>query len=202
MIVAHNFFAKLSSLCVMIFLVMLLVLHFIKSDVDPIRRMISEYEIGRFGWLMQLAFIYIAISCVSLGIAIWLITNRISAKIGSVMFVIAAAGMIIAAANVTDPIDAIQTTSHGDLHAIGFLIGIPSLIIACAIISIALRSTPLLWLTVIQVFSIMALVAGMALDIEKLIGGPNRLYIVACCVWIIRMNTGILSLRKRNEVAN
>ena len=39
-----------------VFLIILFLLHFLKRELDPSWRMISEYEIGRFGWLMRLAF--------------------------------------------------------------------------------------------------------------------------------------------------
>jgi hypothetical protein len=32
-------------------------LHLIKPEFDPSWRLISEYEVGRFGWLMTLAFV-------------------------------------------------------------------------------------------------------------------------------------------------
>jgi hypothetical protein len=45
--------ASFSSL----FVVILVLLHFIKPELDPKWRMISEYEIGKHGWLMRLAFV-------------------------------------------------------------------------------------------------------------------------------------------------
>jgi hypothetical protein len=45
--------AKLSFAAAALFLILLAALHFIKPDFDPSWRMISEYEIGRYGWLIQ-----------------------------------------------------------------------------------------------------------------------------------------------------
>jgi len=36
------------------FVVLLLLLHLVRSDLDPSWHFISEYEIGKYGWLMQL----------------------------------------------------------------------------------------------------------------------------------------------------
>jgi hypothetical protein len=33
------------------FLAILFLLHFLKPELDPSWRMISEYEIGRYGWM-------------------------------------------------------------------------------------------------------------------------------------------------------
>ena len=38
------------------FLFLLITLHFIEPEFDPNWRWISEYELGRYGWLMQIAF--------------------------------------------------------------------------------------------------------------------------------------------------
>ena len=39
------------------FLGFLFLLHILEPEFDPSWRMISEYELGRYGWLMSLAFI-------------------------------------------------------------------------------------------------------------------------------------------------
>jgi len=38
------------------FLALLALLHFLEPEFDPSWRMISEYELGRYGWLMTIAF--------------------------------------------------------------------------------------------------------------------------------------------------
>lgn len=48
--------STLSIFFAALFLFILILLHFLKPELDPSWRMISEYEIGRFGWLMRLAF--------------------------------------------------------------------------------------------------------------------------------------------------
>ena len=39
----------ISIIFAVVFLVILILLHFLKRELDPAWRMISEYEIGRFG---------------------------------------------------------------------------------------------------------------------------------------------------------
>src|SRR4029453_19231071 len=46
-----------------IFLVLLAALHFLEPEFDPSKCVLSEYELGRYGWVMSLAFF-------SLGIAV------------------------------------------------------------------------------------------------------------------------------------
>ncbi len=54
-----------------LFLIILFLLHFLKPELDPTWRMISEYEIGRFGWMMRLAFFSWATSVFAILITIW-----------------------------------------------------------------------------------------------------------------------------------
>jgi hypothetical protein len=54
-----------------IFLSILLLLHFLKPELDPTWRMISEYEIGCPGWLMRLAFFSWGASELAILITIW-----------------------------------------------------------------------------------------------------------------------------------
>jgi hypothetical protein len=44
--------ARLSFAAAATFLVLLAALHFIKPELDPSWRMVSEYEIGRYGWVI------------------------------------------------------------------------------------------------------------------------------------------------------
>jgi hypothetical protein len=41
---------------VVVFLILLAALHFLEPEFDPSKRLISEYELGRYGWVMSLAF--------------------------------------------------------------------------------------------------------------------------------------------------
>ena len=49
-------FARAAIVLAVAFLAILFSLHFLEPEFDPSWRMINEYEIGRFGWLMTLAF--------------------------------------------------------------------------------------------------------------------------------------------------
>src|SRR5262245_48431294 len=41
---------------VVVFLILLATLHFLEPEFDSSKRLISEYELGRYGWIMSLAF--------------------------------------------------------------------------------------------------------------------------------------------------
>ncbi len=124
--------ARLSFAAAATFLVLLAALHFIKPELDPSWRMVSEYEIGRYGGMMMLAFLSQAFSCTTLFVAIQSQIRTIGGKIGLAFLVVSALGMTIAAIFTTDPITASQDelTTHGNLHGLGALLGIPGFLIA------------------------------------------------------------------------
>jgi hypothetical protein len=62
--------ASLSFTGTISFMVLLTALHLIKPELDPSWHFISEYAIGDYGWVMMLAFLSLAFSCVTLFLTI------------------------------------------------------------------------------------------------------------------------------------
>ena len=111
-----------------VFLVLVVLLHFIRRDLEPFAHMISEYACGRHGWLMRLAFYFLAASCLALASAMF--TYRMTATDGPLVLAIAAIGAAGAGFFVTDTPDArevsaIPSTRDGMLHVVFSFIFIP-----------------------------------------------------------------------------
>jgi hypothetical protein len=51
-----RYWACIALAAVVVFLMLLAALHFLEPEFDPSKRLISEYELGRYGWIMSLAF--------------------------------------------------------------------------------------------------------------------------------------------------
>lgn len=115
-------------------------LHFIKPEVYPSWQMVSEYEIGDFGWLMQLAFLSLAFGCVSLFTAVRSQIKTTGGKVGLALPLVTAVGLTLAALGTTDPITATkdEMTFHGKVHGFGALLGIPPFPIAATLIALSL----------------------------------------------------------------
>ena len=47
------------------------ILHVLEPEYDPSWRMISEYSVGRYGWVMRLAFVTMAVSPAATCVALW-----------------------------------------------------------------------------------------------------------------------------------
>ncbi len=211
-------FAYVSLISIAVFLLLLILLHFFKSDLNPTWHMVSEYAIGQYGWMMQLAFGFLALSCVSIAIAGWPQVVSTGGRIGMVLLVLAAIGLTIAAFNNTDLVNTpkAEMSAHGKMHGLGFMIGVPALTIAALLISISLRSNQswswarpsLLWSAQLPWLSIVAMVAVMLILLPKnegkfgpgvFIGLPNRLWVLACCTWTIIIASSIIKIKNEQD---
>src|SRR5262245_19779154 len=110
--------ARITFWAAALFLALLAVLHIVKPEYDPTWRMISEYEIGRFGWAMQLAFISLSIASVGAIAAVGSKAKSIMGYIGLVLLLVAATGMIIGGIFPSDPIttDPDALSASGEMH--------------------------------------------------------------------------------------
>lgn len=195
--------ASLSLAAVAAFLVLAATLHFIKPEFDPSWRMVSEYEIGRHGWVMQLAFLSLASGCVALFAAVRSQVRTTGGRVGLAFLLLSALGMAVAAAFTADPITAGpgELTAHGNLHALGAFLGIPGFPVAALLVSRSLARNPawsparqtLLWTVGLNWISLLAFVLIVAFVLlrsgefgpDALIGWPNRLFLVANSAWLM-----------------
>ena len=113
--------ARISIVSGLIFGIVLLSLHLLEPEYDPTWRFISEYALGRFGWLMHLAFLALATSLTSAVIALLTQVRTIVGYVGLVILGIAAIGFLIAAIFRTDPAitGRAAATFHGTMHVVG-----------------------------------------------------------------------------------
>jgi Protein of unknown function (DUF998) len=181
------------------FISILTLLHFIKPEIEPSWNFISEYQVGRFGWLMQLAFFSLALSCIFIVLALWKKINTIG-KIGLIMLIISAAGMIIASIFKTDALNTKPelVTQSGKLHQLGAMLDqIP---FATIFITISLFRKKdwhinrlLLILTLILVwFGFIYFVGSIKTQFPAdgkfgpnvLVGWQNRIMIITQAIWL------------------
>jgi len=196
--------ARLTWGAAAVFLVLLAVLHFLKPEFDPSWRMVSEYAIGRYGWVMVLAFLSMSLSSFALFAAIRTQISTIGGKIGLALLLISAVAIAGAAVFTADPMTASkeELTTHGNLHGLAAMIGIPGQTIAAILISRCLVRIPswssarrsLLWSANFIWMSLLLMIVILVVTLSQnggnfgpdvLIGWPNRLVMVAYCVWLM-----------------
>lgn len=189
-----------------IFLIILFLLHFLKRELDPSWRMISEYEIGRFGWLMRLAFFCWAASVLAMLITIWPSLQPISRGL-FILIVIAHVGAGIFK---TNPITENTPNPVNTIHTIcgAFVILTFPIAATLAVHSLLLDplwsanqgqliiGTVLTWIGMVAYFASI-IISGIAhpatvrsSSTEKygphvLQGWPNRFMVVTYIIWLI-----------------
>ena len=196
--------ARLAYRASVAFLVLLAALHLLKPELDPSWRFVSEYSIGRHGWVMVLAFLCLATSCTGLFVAIRSHIHTTAGKVGLGLLLLVAAALAAGGVFVMDPITASkdELTLHGNVHGFAAMIGIPSLPFAALLISHsllhntawtserrALRVTAhLTWISLVLMFTTLGITlaqSGGQFGPSVVIGWPNRLVVIAYAAWLI-----------------
>lgn len=122
--------------------VALLTLHFLRPDYAPATNFISNYAVGRYGWVMTSWFI--AMSCGLLALAAGLYANglrSIIARLAIFLFVVAAIGLVVSAIYPTDAPGA-PSTPTGAIHDMSFLVNVGSIFIATVLLSVSFGAHP------------------------------------------------------------
>ena len=183
--------ARLSTVSSIASLGFLAVLHLLSPEFDPSWRMVSEYALGSYGWVLLLMFLTWALSCVALFFAIKSHVTTVGGKIGLGFLLLAAVGMTMGG---------LFDVNH-DLHGLAAMIGIPSLPIAAVLIGVSLgRNTfwapvrrSLLWTAILTWVSLIlmnvAIFTGFSPTGEAnpgaWFGWANRFLIIAYDIWLM-----------------
>src|SRR5947209_8788480 len=154
--------ARLSIGAAVTVLLLLASLHVLSPAFDPSFRMVSEYALGQYGWVLSLLFLAWGISAWALAVALWSQVNTRAGKIG--LWLLVVAGLGEAMASVFD-------ITHDTGHSIAGVLGMGGFPIAALLLSISLgRTQPwrgakslLLWLANLNWISVVLLVATLAL---------------------------------------
>jgi Protein of unknown function (DUF998) len=186
-----------------IFVVLLLLLHFVKSDLDPSWHFISEYAIGKHGWIMQAAFIVLAVANFALFMAIRNCMQGPSGWIGSFLFLTGTLGTVLAGIFIADPINTPieSATTSGNLHNLGGTLGLAGFLGTLVYSAKLLRTAPwnsarrsiFLATSVVILGFLVSFVAtvtivsqnGGVFGPDAPVGWPNRLGILSGCAWLM-----------------
>jgi amino acid permease len=199
--------------CVGVFLTLLTLLHALKPELQPSWRFVSEYSIGRHGWVMKLGFFVWALSCLALFVSF---RDEVITRQGRVgRLVLFAVGVSLVAAGVfaQDPLTASpeEVTTHGTLHAVASMIGIPGIPIAAWLIGrsltrhntawhghrrVVMGAAHLTWLSLVAMVAYLVVAVPQAggFGPSVLAGWMNRLVVLAYCLWEIAVSCCVLSL--------
>jgi hypothetical protein len=97
---------------IVMFTVLLVLLHVLRTDLSPVKRMMSEYAVGDYGVLMTIAFLGMATACVGLIVGLLLaVPAEARSRIGLLLVTIWALGMVLFAAFPIGVGETVDTTS-------------------------------------------------------------------------------------------
>jgi hypothetical protein len=108
--------------CFILLLVSLATLHILRTDCDPLRRRLSEYAVGRFGYLMTAAFALACAGLLALSDALWRAAVRSPwLRLGRVALAAAGAldglmAVFAADSSAPDPSRLVVVSSTGWIH--------------------------------------------------------------------------------------
>lgn len=199
--------ASIAIGAVVVEILLLVSLHVISPEFDPSWRVISEYALGDYGWVLSLMFVAGALGNWSLYFAVKSKVKRRSGKIGLWFLIVAGLGSAMASVFAID---------H-PLHNFAGMIGVFSLPIAAMLISVNLSRNqdwlgarkPLLWTANLTWISLVLFIVSMVILITTYIqaggdmdvevakiqvlpsgviafnGWTNRLFVVTGCIWVM-----------------
>ena len=183
------------------FLVLLALLHGLEPEFDPAWRWISEYELGRWGWLMRLAFGLWSAGALALLLAL----GGAGGLLGRAWLLLIVIALLGAGLFVTDPITAVTPTLAGRLHGLAGIFTILTFPIMATVLAASLAGSPqwaaarpqllgftlLTWVGqvafwgTILVSSAIHHPAGLGPQVRA--GWPNRFMVVTYALWLMAL---------------
>lgn len=199
--------ARLAIAAATAVLLLLASLHVLSPEFDPSFRMVSEYALGHYGWVLSLFFLAWGITSWALAAALWSQVHTNSGKVGVWLLVVAGIGEAMAA---------VFDITHDTGHSIAQLLGVGGFCIAAVVLSSCLGrlpawhtvKRPLMWLAHLSWISVVLLGVSLVLmtvqfaqaygghlpqqapahlpaGVLGLVGWANRLYVLVACAWVL-----------------
>ncbi|MFZ0742955.1 MAG: DUF998 domain-containing protein [Terracidiphilus sp.] len=200
-------------------ILLLAVLHVLSPEFAPSWRMISEYALGRYGWVLSLMFLCLGMSPWALAVSIWSQVPTRAGKVGLWILIVAGLGGVLAS---------VFDITHDMGHGIAGLLGVIGFPIAALLLSVALgqnekwrTARPALhWAANLNWISVVLLVATLAIMTMQMIritgghlpqhaptslpagvlaldGWADRMIVLSNCSWILLVARHAVHLRQR-----
>ncbi len=214
--------ARLSIAAAAAVLLLLASLHVLSPEFDPSFRMVSEYALGHYGWVLSLMFLAWGMSSWALAVALWSQVKTKAGKVGLWFLVIAGLGEAIAS---------VFDITHDTGHSIAGVLGIGGFPIAALLLSVSLgrlhawrgARSPLLWIANLSWISVVLLGATLVLMTVQFVqatgghlpqhapaqlpagvlgldGWADRLIVLSSCLWVFVAAGQAMKLAGRKEI--
>lgn len=199
-------------------------LHILSPEFAPSWRMVSEYALGHYGWVLSLMFLSWGVSSWALAVAIWSQVQTTAGKVGLWFLIVAGIGEAMAS---------VFDVTHDAGHGIAGLLGVGGFPVAALLLSVSLGRTDiwhsarktLLWIANLSWISVVLLAATlvlMTMQVAKANGGhlpqhapkslppgvlaldgwANRLIVLTYCAWVFFAAWRAIKLRRKESVTS
>jgi hypothetical protein len=174
----------------------------LRPELDPATKPISEYAIGRLGWVTVIAFLSSAVSYGALLLALRPLLRDAAGRVGLVLLLICTLGTVGVGVFVADPITQPfdKLSAHGTAHAITGTLALLLLPAAAVLInrsavrlgawSTLTRST-LVWTSWLTVVGLAYFCAATAFIVPAE-GWPPRELFLAYTVWLVVLAVNVV----------
>jgi len=197
-------FARAAIAFALLFVVLLTLLHFMEPEFSPSWRMISEYELGHYGWIMMLAFFAWGTSVLLVTVGAWKAIATRGGRIGR-WWMLGIGGALFGAGlfrtnAITDSTPSLSNT----LHTLCGLVVILTFPVAASMVGHSLQQsarrtttarwsrwiTPLVWIGLISflasVFVSEAInPSARGAGPRVYAGWPNRFMVLTYVIWLV-----------------
>ena len=198
---------RLVVACSVAFLGLLSLLHLLEPEFDPSWRMISEYALGQYGWMMRLAFFCWGVSVLSLRVVLRPSLQTRGGRLGRGWMLFIGVALFGAGIFLTSPI--LENLDHSPstentLHSLCGAIVIITFPIAATLVAVSLSKntawrlsrrslfwwTLLVWVGLFSFFGSISVSKALhpnagRVGPEILMGWPNRFMVVVYHLWLI-----------------
>jgi len=190
------------------FVLALLLMHVVQPDYTITDHMISDYAVGRHGWIMTTAFVSLSLGCLALAMGLFQEGPRSwLARIGAGLLLVAFLGLIVTALFPTD-LETAPTTRTGNIHTLSFLVNVVSICASTLCLALSYggsprwhrRRTPALVLAGLLIVAFVA--QFMTLHRGAPYGITNRLFVAVLMAWLISNSLWLKSAGSNAHAVN
>jgi hypothetical protein len=190
-----------------LWVLIVIVLHGVKSDLDPVETYISDYAIGDNGWLMTTAFVIVGLGmlCLAMGLRASLAPGK-RVLLGVILMAVTGVGFILAGIFTTDPTGADETTTEGSLHLLGSVLVFPVTIVNSFVLLGVFRRDPR-WASFAERWrwAPWVLLVGMIVTFnmpEEIVGLAQRVFAAMILGWFAAIALGVMATSSHQRVAS
>jgi hypothetical membrane protein len=182
-----------------LFIVIMTAFHFIQPELNPVERFGSEYALGRLGWIMNVAFLSLALGLAAFAAALGrALRPAARSRVGQVLFAIAALGILGSGLFNADPNGEAESW-HGIGHAMAGLVAFLSMLPAMVVVSRRLHRANALadgyrvlrllaWVDVALFLAMLFLFGPLGLA-----GLGQRIFLIGLFAWLLITAEGLRS---------